>query len=78
MRFQSLIIEPLHEISVIIYRATETDGGYAIAHAAIPVLFGVRAEDTADNTSIRVSWGWLCQGVLDFVGVHYQMREALR
>ena len=47
------------------FHSQKTDGGYAIAHAAIPVLFGVRAEDTADNTSIRVSWGWLCLGELD-------------
>ena len=32
----------------------------------------MRAEVTADNTSIRVSWGWSCQGVLDFVRVHYR------
>ena len=39
---------------------------------AIPILFGVRAEVTADNTSIRVSWQWSCQGVLDRVRVDYQ------
>ena len=39
---------------------------------AIPILFGVTAEVTADNTSIRVSWKWSCQGVLDLVRVHYQ------
>ena len=38
----------------------------------IPVPVGVRAEATADNTSIRVSWEWSCQGVLDLVRVHYQ------
>ena len=38
----------------------------------MPILFGVRAEVTADNTSIRVSWQWSCQGVLDLVRVHYQ------
>ena len=32
----------------------------------------MRAEVTADNTSIRVSWKWSCQGVLDLVRVHYQ------
>ena len=32
----------------------------------------MRAEVTADNTSIRVSWQWSCQGVLDLVRVHYQ------
>ena len=37
-----------------------------------PFSFGVRAEVTADNTSIRVSWEWSCQGVLDVVRVHYQ------
>ena len=39
----------------------------------IPVPFGVRAEVTADNTSIRVSWEWSCQGVLDLVRVYYQL-----
>ena len=40
--------------------------------------FIVRAEVTADNTSIRVSWEWSCQGVpmyinhVAIVGVHYQ------
>ena len=32
----------------------------------------MRAEVTADNTCIRVSWEWSCQGVLDLVRVHYQ------
>ena len=32
----------------------------------------MRAEVTADNTSIRVSWEWSCQGVLDLVRVDYQ------
>ena len=36
------------------------------------ILSGVRAEATADNTSIRVSWQWSCQGVLDLVRVDYQ------
>ena len=38
----------------------------------MPLPFGVRAEVTGDNTSIRVSWQWSCQGVLDLVRVHYQ------
>ena len=38
----------------------------------IPVPFGVRAEVTADNTSVRVSWEWSCQGALDLVRVHYR------
>ena len=38
----------------------------------MPLPFGVRAEVTADNTSIRVSWEWSCWGVLDLVRVHYQ------
>ena len=41
----------------------------------IPTPFGVRAEVTADNTSIRVSWQWSHQGVPMCVGnvsVHYQ------
>ena len=45
---------------------------YFIAHAAIPVPFGMRAEVTTDNTSIRVSWQWSRQGVLDLVRVNYQ------
>ena len=27
---------------------------------------------TADHTTIRVSWQWSCQGVLELVRVHYQ------
>ena len=40
-----------------------------------PVPVGVRAEVTADNMSIRVSWQWSRKGVLmcvDLVRVHYQ------
>ena len=40
--------------------------------ADIPIPFRVRAEVIADNTSIRVSWEWLCQGELDLVRIHYQ------
>ena len=35
----------------------------------------MRAEITADNTSIRVTWEWSCQGVpmyINRVRVHYQ------
>ena len=32
----------------------------------------MRAEVTADNTSIRVSWQWSCRGELDIVMVDYQ------
>ena len=32
----------------------------------------MRAEVTAENTSIRVSWEWLCQSVLDLVRVDYR------
>ena len=38
----------------------------------ITALVGLRAEATADNTSIRVSWQWSCQDILDLVRVHYQ------
>ena len=41
----------------------------------IPAPVGVRAEVTADNTSIRVSWQWSRQGLLmcvDLVRVDYQ------
>ena len=40
----------------------------------IPTPVGVRAEVTADNTSIRVSWQWSRKGVpmcVDLVRVHY-------
>ena len=43
--------------------------------ADIPDTVGVRAEVTADNTSIRVSWQWSHQDVLmcvDLVRVYYQ------
>ena len=45
---------------------------YAIYHTDPPIPVRVRAEFTADNTSIRVSWKWSCQGVLDLVTVDYQ------
>ena len=32
----------------------------------------MRAEVTADNTSIRVSWEWSCQGVLELIRVDYR------
>ena len=41
----------------------------------IPTPVGVRAEVTANNTSVRVSWQWSRQGVpmcVDLVRVHYQ------
>ena len=38
----------------------------------MPTPVQVRAEGTADNASISVSWEWSCQGVLDLVRVHYQ------
>ena len=49
-----------------------------IRHATVfytdpPTPVKVKTEATADNTSIRVSWEWSCQGVLpDLVRVHYQ------
>ena len=49
-----------------------------ISHAAIPVPVGVRAEVTADNTSIRVSWQWSCQGVPDLLRVDYQPEGGSR
>ena len=45
----------------------------------IPTPTGVRAEPTADNTGVRVSWQWPRQGVLtcvDLVRVHYQPKEG--
>ena len=44
------------------FMSQKTDGGYAIAHAAIAVIFGVRAEVAADNTSIRVVMGVVMSG----------------
>ena len=47
----------------------------AISHADIPAPVRVRAEVTADNTSIRVLWEWSDQDLLmclDSVRVHYQ------
>ena len=41
----------------------------------MPTPVGVRAEATADNTSIRVSWQWSRDGLpicVDRVQVHYQ------
>ena len=45
------------------------------SYTDVPGPFIVRAEVTADNTSIRVSWEWSCQGVpmhTNHVRVHYQ------
>ena len=45
----------------------------------IPTPVGVRAEATADNTSIRVSWEWQSQNVsicVDLITVHYQPQEG--
>ena len=42
-------------------------------------LFGVRAEATSDNASVRVSWQWSRQGLLtcvDLVRVHYQPQRG--
>ena len=50
--------------------------GWWLSHCAdVPHPFGVRAEVTSDNTSIRVSWQWSRQDLLtcvDLVSVHYQ------
>ena len=46
-----------------------------MSHTDVPGPFIVRAEVTADNTSIRVSWKWLCQGMpmyINHIGVDYQ------
>ena len=51
------------------------DFAVTVSITDIPAPVGVRAEATADNTSIRVSWEWSRQGVLicvDLVRVHYQ------
>ena len=52
-----------------------TSGDDVLLFTDILAPVGVRAEATADNTSIRVSWEWSPQGVLtcvDYVTVHYQ------
>ena len=46
-----------------------------ISYTDMPGPFFVRAEVTADNTSIIVSWEWSCQGMpmyIDHVRVDYQ------
>ena len=46
-----------------------------MSHTDVPGPFIVTAEVTADNTSIRVSWEWLCQGMpmhINLVRVDYQ------
>ena len=46
-----------------------------ISHTDVPGPFIVGAEATADNTSIRVSWKWSCQGMplhINLVRVDYQ------
>ena len=55
------------------FQSQQPDAWWLCHCTDIPVPFGVRAEVTADNTSIRVSWQWSCQGVLDLVRVHYQL-----
>ena len=48
-------------------------GHFSITDTCFPV--GVKAEVTADNTSIRVLWEWPCQGLplcFDLVRVDYQ------
>ena len=48
-------------------------GSLRITHIIyIPDPVEVRAEVTAENTSIRVSWEWSCQSVLDLVRVDYR------
>ena len=45
------------------------------SYTDVPGPFIVRAEVTADNTSIRVSWEWSCQDMpthINLVRVHYQ------
>ena len=46
-----------------------------LSYTNVPGPFIVRSEVTADNTSIRVSWEWSCQGVpmyINLVRVDYQ------
>ena len=46
-----------------------------MSYTDVPGPFILRAEVTADNTSIRVSWQWSCQGMpmhINLVRVDYQ------
>ena len=46
-----------------------------MSYSDVPGPFIVRAEVTADNASVRVSWEWSCQGVpmyINRVRVDYQ------
>ena len=48
-----------------------------MSYTDVPGPFIVRAEVTADNTSIRVSWEWSCQGIpmyINLVRVDYQSK----
>ena len=54
------LLEPLACNSVMVMSCT-----------VLQIRFAVRAETIADNTTIRVSWEWSCQGVLDLLQVHY-------
>ena len=58
------------------YVIDSTIYGYVITDIPVPV--GVEAEVTADNTSIRVSWEWLCQSVPDLLRVDYQPEGSSR
>ena len=52
-----------------------------MSYTDVPGPFIVRADVTADNTSIRVSWEWSCQGMpmyIDHVRVHYQPEGGFR
>ena len=60
------------EIACMRVQSQKPDGTWLFHCTAIPILFGVRAEATTDNTSIRVSWQWSCRGALDLVRVRYQ------
>ena len=52
--------------------ATQFNQMMVMSCTDLPVPSGVRAEVTADNTSIRVSWKWSCQNLPDLLRVHYQ------
>ena len=62
-------------MNVCIYLATLTLWYLTWHFTDIPTPVGVRAEVTADNTSIRVLWEWSRQGVLmclESIRVDYQ------
>ena len=58
---------------------TQIDGAWLFHFLDMPIPFRVRAEATADNTSVRVSWQWSRQGVptcIDLIRVNYRPKRG--